>query len=112
MDELKKIDSNPLSILYQAIENTSPQYEVKPRRLGGASYLVPTEVRKERKLYLSLNWILEAAKARSNKEYKTFTDKLLAEIIDASKNLGQAIAKKTQTEKVAEANKAFSHLKW
>jgi len=112
MDKLKKIDSNPLSILYQAIENTSPQYEVKPRRLGGASYLVPTEVRKERKLYLSLNWILEAAKARSNKEYKTFTDKLLAEIIDASKNLGQAIAKKTQTEKVAEANKAFSHLKW
>lgn len=112
MEELKKIDSDPLRVFYLAIENASPVHEVKPRRLGGASYLVPIEVRKDRKLYLALNWMIEAAKARSNKEYKTFDQKLVAEIADASKNLGQAIAKKAQTEKIADANKAFSHLKW
>jgi len=112
MEELKKIDADPLKVFYQAIENTSPIHEVKPRRLGGASYLVPTEVRRDRKLYLALNWMVEAAKARSNKEFKSFSQKLLAEIVDASKNQGQAIAKKAQTEKVADANKAFSHLKW
>ncbi len=112
MEDLKKIDADPLKVFYLAIENASPIHEVKPRRLGGASYLVPTEVRKDRKLYLALNWMIEAAKARSNKEYKTFAQKLLAEIVDASKNQGQTIAKKAQTEKVADANKAFSHLKW
>lgn len=107
-----KGNNNPLEIFYKAIENTSPSMEVKPRRLGGASYLVPTEVRKERKLFLSLNWIIEAAKARNNKEYKTFINKLTAEILDAANNQGQAVAKKQQTEKLAESNKAFSHLKW
>lgn len=112
LENLKKIDQEPLKVFFAAIENTSPVHEVKPRRLGGASYLVPTEVRKDRKLYLSLHWIIEAAKARSNKEYKSFANKLTAEITDAAKNQGQAIAKKAQTEKVADANKAFSHLKW
>lgn len=111
LENLKKID-NPLKILYQAIENVAPNYEVKPRRLGGASYLVPVEVRKERKIYLALNWIIEAAQARSSKEYKTFIDKLTAEILDAYKNQGAAITKRQQTEKLAETNKAFSHLKW
>lgn len=112
MEDLKKTDPDPLKIFSQAIENASPIHEVKPRRLGGASYLVPTEVRKDRKLYLALNWIVDAANARSNKEFKSFAKKLAAEILDASKNQGQAIAKKAQTEKVADANKAFSHLKW
>lgn len=111
-NELKKNNQDPLRLLSQALENVSPTYEVRPRRLGGASYLVPTEVRKERKLFLALNWIIDAAKARSNKEFHTFGKKLLAEFLDASKNQGQAVAKKLQTEKVAEANKAFSHLKW
>ncbi len=113
LEQIKnKVNKNPLEIFYKAIENTSPSMEVRPRRLGGASYLVPTEVRKERKLFLSLNWIIQAAKARSNKEYKTFINKLTAEILDAANNQGQAVAKKQQTEKLAESNKAFSHLKW
>jgi small subunit ribosomal protein S7 len=112
IEELKKNSDEPLKILHQAIENVSPIHEVKPRRLGGASYLVPTEVRRERKLKLALNWIIDAARARTNKEYHTFDQKLLAEIIEASKNQGAAVAKKAQTEKLADANKAFSHLKW
>lgn len=111
-DELKKTNQDPLKILIQALDNVSPVYEVKPRRLGGASYLVPTEVRRERKLFLALSWIIDAARARSNKEFHTFQQKLLAELTEASKNQGQAVAKKLQTEKLAEANKAFSHLKW
>jgi small subunit ribosomal protein S7 len=110
--ELKKQSDDPLKILHQAINNVSPIHEVKPRRLGGASYLVPIEVRRERKLKLALNWIIDAAKARTNKEYHTFDKKLLVEIIEASKNQGAAVAKKAQTEKLADANKAFSHLKW
>ncbi len=112
IDQLKKDGQDPLKILHQAIENVAPIYEVKPRRLGGASYLVPIEVRRERKLFLALNWIINAAKARPNKEFHTFSQKLLAEISEASKNQGQAVAKKLQTEKLAEANKAFAHLKW
>lgn len=112
MDEIKKQGLDPLKTLHQAIDNVSPQFEVKPRRLGGASYLVPIEVRPERKLFLALNWIVEAARSRSNKEYRSFSKKLLAEIIEASKNQGQSVAKKQATEKLAETNKAFSHLKW
>lgn len=112
MDELKKQSDEPLKLLHLAIENVAPIHEVKARRLGGASYLIPTEVRRERKLKLALNWIIDAAKARTNKEYHTFDKKLLVEIIEASKNQGAAIAKKLQTEKLAMANKAFSHLKW
>lgn len=111
-DEIKNKGEDPLKILYQAINNTSPQMEVRPRRLGGASYLVPTDVRKERKLFLSLNWIIEAASNRSSKEYKSFYKKLSAELLDASKNQGQAVIKKQQTEALAEKNKAFSHLRW
>lgn len=112
IDELKKTNEDPLKVLHMALSNVSPTHEVKPRRLGGASYLVPIEVRSERKLFLALNWIIEAARARSNKEYHTFSKKLLTELLEASKNQGQAVAKKAQTEKLAEANKAFSHLKW
>lgn len=111
-DKLTKENQDPLKILHQAIQHVSPTYEVKSRRLGGASYLVPTEVRRSRKLFLALNWIIIAAKSRSNKEYRTFADKLQAELLDASKNQGQAVNKKLQTEKLADANKAFAHLKW
>lgn len=112
LDEIKKQGQEPLRTLHQAIDNTSPSFEVKPRRLGGASYLVPIEVRRDRKLFLALNWIIEAARSRPNKEYHSFSKKLLAEIIEASKNQGQGVAKKQATEKLAETNKAFSHLKW
>lgn len=112
LERIKNEGKNPLKVLSQAIINCAPNFEVRPRRLGGASYLVPMEVRPERKLFLALNWIIDAAKARSSKEYKTFIDKLYAELIDASNNQGQAVAKKIQTEKLAEANKAFAHLRW
>lgn len=112
LEEIKKQGLDPLKTLHLAIDNTSPNFEVKPRRLGGASYLVPIEVRPERRLFLALNWIIEAARSRSNKEFHDFSKKLLAEIIEASKNQGQGVAKKQATEKLAETNKAFSHLKW
>jgi len=112
LDEIKKQKLDPIITLEEVIKNTAPNFEVKPRRLGGASYMVPVEVRRERKLFLSLNWIIQAAKSRPNKQYKTFAEKLLAEILDAYKNVGQAVNKRQQTEKLAEANKAFAHLKW
>lgn len=111
-EEIKKQGMDPMKTFHQAIDNSSPNFEVRPRRLGGASYLVPVEVRKERKLFLALNWIIQAAKSRSNKEYHNFYKKLVTEIIEASKNQGQGVAKKQATEKLAETNKAFSHLKW
>lgn len=111
-DEIKNQGQEPLKVFHQAIDNTSPNFEVKPRRLGGASYLVPIEVRRERKLFLALNWIIEAAKSRPNKEYHNFYKKLMTEIVEASKNQGQGVAKRQATEKLAETNKAFSHLKW
>lgn len=111
-EKLKSQGQEPIKVFHQAIDNVSPIHEVKPRRLGGASYLVPIEVRRNRKLYLALNWIIDAARSRNNKEYKTFADKLMAEITDAAKNLGAAVTKKAQTEKLAETNKAFAHLKW
>jgi small subunit ribosomal protein S7 len=112
LDRFKESGEEPMKILHKALSNVSPQFEVKPRRLGGASYLVPTEVRRERKLYLSLHWIIDAARSRANKDFHRFEDKLHAELTDAANNLGQAVAKKAQAEKLAEANKAFSHLKW
>ncbi len=112
MDDIKLKKMDPLQTLHQAIANVAPNFEVKPRRLGGASYLVPIEVRPSRKLFLALKWIVEAASTRSNKEYHTFDKKLSSELLDAAKNLGPAVAKKLQTEKLAQANKAFAHLKW
>lgn len=112
LNRFKKEGKDPLQVLNQALLNVSPQHEVKPKRIGGASYLVPIEVRRERKMYLGLNWIVDASRARSNKEFHTFEEKLYTEIKDASQNLGQSVAKKAQTEKLADANRAFSHLKW
>lgn len=112
LEELQKVENDALKTLYKAIGNVTPNLEVRPRRLGGASYLVPTEVRKERRLYLALHWLIDAAKGRSNKEFPSFKDKLVAELMEATKNQGPAVAKKAQTEKLAEQNRAFAHLKW
>lgn len=112
LDKIKKENKDPIKILNQAISNVAPEHEVKPRRLGGASYLVPIQVRNDRKIYLALNWIVQKASAKSSKEFKTFSEKLYREIIDASNNQGDAVGKKLETERLAEANKAFSHLKW
>ncbi len=112
LEDLKDEENDSLLTLNKAITNVMPEKEVRPRRLGGASYLVPTDIRRERRIYLALNWILDAARSRSNKEFKTFSDKLTIEIKEAAKNQGQAVSKRQQTEKLAEQNKAFSHLKW
>jgi small subunit ribosomal protein S7 len=112
LERFKKENMEPVETLEKALSNVAPEHEVKPRRLGGASYLVPVEVRRERKLFLGLTWIVDAARAKSNKEFRTFQEKLYTELKDAAANQGQAVTKRAQSEKLAEQNKAFSHLKW
>lgn len=111
-EDLEKKKMNPLEVLRKAIANVAPTHEVRPKRVGGASYLVPSETRQQRKLFLALKWILEAAGKRSNKEFKSMRAKLLAEITDAASGQGEAVSKKAQVEKLAEANKAFAHFRW
>jgi len=111
-DNLKVKKLDPLEILEKAIENTAPSMEVRPRRLGGASYLVPIPVRPERRIFLSLNWIIKAAQSRSSKQYKNFIEKLTAELLAAAEGEGGAVEKRREVEKLAEANKAFAHLRW
>jgi small subunit ribosomal protein S7 len=96
----------PLEVFKQAIENASPILEVKPKRIGGATYQVPMEVRGERKLALAFRWILEGAR---NKKGKPMAEKLAQELIDCTNNQGNAIKKKQDTHRMAEANKAFAH---
>jgi small subunit ribosomal protein S7 len=111
-DLLKKDGSDPVVIFEAAINNVGPRTEVKARRVGGASYQVPQEVRGDRRLSLAIRWILEAARSRSSKDYHTFSEKLAAEILDASKNEGAAIKKRDTVLRMAEANKAFSHFRF
>ena len=108
----KKGEEGALKMFEKAMQTVGPKVEVKARRIGGANYQVPVEVKYERKISLALRWIIEAARKRSNKEYHTFGEKLAAEIIDASQNLGEAIRKRDIALKQAEANKAFGHFRW
>jgi len=101
-----------LEYLSEAIENVKPTIEVRSRRVGGASYQVPTPIRPERRDSLAIRWILNAAKARSNNPTRTLADKIAAEVIEAHENTGSAIKKKLDTHKMAEANKAFAHFRW
>jgi small subunit ribosomal protein S7 len=105
----EKIHSDPLKTFKQAMDNVKPLIEVKPRRVGGATYQVPVEVRPERKTALSIRWIIDYAKARPE---KSMQEKLSAELMDAANNRGAAIKKKEDTHKMAEANKAFAHYRW
>lgn len=107
----KKTSKDPISTFETAIANVSPKMEVRPRRIGGASYQIPVEVRGDRREALAIRWILTAAKSRSNKEYHTFDQKLAAEILDAAEGKGVAIKKKEDTLRSAEANKAFAHFR-
>lgn len=100
---------NAVEILEEALKNTSPLLEVKSRRVGGATYQVPYEVRGERRIGLAMRWIIETAK---KKKGKSMAEKLAQELIDAYNNTGEAVRKKEQTHKVAEANRAFAHLAW
>ncbi|PIV24963.1 MAG: 30S ribosomal protein S7 [Deltaproteobacteria bacterium CG_4_8_14_3_um_filter_45_9] len=101
--------SDPIKIFSQAMNNVKPLIEVRPRRVGGATYQVPVEVRPERKVALAIRWIIGFAKQRSE---KTMEEKLSAELMDAANNRGAAIKKKEDTHKMAEANKAFAHYRW
>ena len=110
--ELLKKEGDPVKIFEQAIDNVGPKQEVKARRIGGAAYQVPQEVRGARRTALAIRWILEAAAKRPTAEHKSFASKLAAELKDASQNLGEAIRKRDIAHRMAEANKAFSHFRW
>lgn len=103
---------DPLKVFSKAIENIKPTMEVRPRRVGGAAYQVPMPVRGGRKESLAIRWLIFAARARANSEYKSFADKLAAELLEASKGEGGAVKKRKEIERIAEANKAFSHFRW
>jgi len=110
-DILKKTtgDKDPLEIFDQAIKNASPLVEVKSRRIGGAHYQVPREVRGERRLTLAMRWLIQAARAKKG---KPIAQKLAGELMDASKNTGVAVKKKQDVHRMADANKAFAHFGW
>lgn len=111
LDEIKEQtkNPNPLEVLETALKNTGPTMEVRSRRVGGANYQIPREVRPERRQFLSMKWIVDAARAKKGKPIHV---KLAEEIIAASNNEGEAVRKKENTHKMAEANKAFAHFAW
>jgi len=107
MDLIKeRIDKSPLEVFDGAIRNVSPAMEVRPRRVGGATYQVPMEVSSDRRTTLAIRWILDAARERTG---KSFSEKLAGELVDAFNETGAAIRKRDETHKMAEANRAFSH---
>lgn len=105
----KQLNKPALEILEQVIENAGPQLELKSRRIGGANYQVPFEVKSDRRITLALRWLIDAARRVKGKPMET---KLFEEIVNAYKNTGAAVKKKTDTHKMAEANKAFAHFAW
>ena len=104
-----KLKSDPLAVFKQALDNVAPAIEVRSRRVGGATYQVPVEVRNERRQALAIRWLITAARGRND---KTMIDRLSSELIDASNNRGNAVKKREDTHRMAEANRAFSHYRW
>lgn len=104
-----KTKKNPLEVFEAALENIMPILEVRSRRIGGANYQVPVEVRPERKITLGLRWLTQYARLRNE---KTMEERLANEIIDASNNIGASVKKREDTHRMAEANKAFAHYRW
>jgi len=105
----EKRGADPMELLETALENVRPLVEVKGRRVGGATYQVPVEVRPARRNALAMRWLIEAARKRSE---KTMAARLAGELMDASEQKGSAVKKKEDTHRMAEANKAFSHFRW
>jgi small subunit ribosomal protein S7 len=105
----QKAKAEPLPLFKQALENVAPAIEVRSRRVGGATYQVPVEVRAERRQALAIRWIITAARGRND---KTMVDRLSAELMDAANNRGNAVKKREDTHRMAEANRAFSHYRW
>jgi small subunit ribosomal protein S7 len=104
-----KTKGDALGVFKQAVENTRPMLEVRSRRVGGATYQVPVEVRPQRRVSLSMRWLIQAARSRSE---KSMEEKLAAEFIEAANQRGNAIKKKEDTHRMAEANRAFAHYRW
>ncbi|MFZ5855607.1 MAG: 30S ribosomal protein S7 [Chloroflexota bacterium] len=102
----EKTQKSPIEVFDNALKNVGPSMEVRPRRVGGATYQVPMEVAADRRVTLAIRWILDSARERSG---KSFPEKLAGELIDASNETGNAIRKRDETHKMAEANRAFSH---
>jgi len=100
---------NPLEVFEQAIKNAAPVLEVKPRRVGGATYQIPVEVPPDRQISLAMRWLVQSARNRSG---KSMAEKLADELMDAARGTGAAIKKKEDTHRMAEANKAFAHYRW
>ena len=110
LDEIEgKLKQDPVPAFHEALENVKPAVEVRSRRVGGATYQVPVEVRPDRRQALAIRWIIDTARSRSE---KTMTDRLSAELLDAANNRGAAVKKREDTHRMAEANKAFSHYRW
>ena len=104
-----KTKSEPLGVFKSALENVAPAIEVRSRRVGGATYQVPVEVRTERRQALAIRWLIAAARGRND---KTMVERLSAELMDAANNRGNAVKKREDTHKMADANRAFSHYRW
>lgn len=110
MDEVKeKLQEDPLKVVLKAIENVRPQIETRSRRVGGATYQVPMDVRKERSYALAIRWLTQYARERGG---KSFQEKLVGELLDAYGNKGGSIKKRETVHKMAESNRAFAHYKW
>jgi len=108
----EKTGEDPVKTFDTAMENIKPTMEVRPRRVGGAAYQVPQQVRGPRRETLAIRWLVAAANSKSNTEFHSYGAKLASEIIDASKGEGVTVKKRQEMERVAEANKAFSHFRW
>jgi small subunit ribosomal protein S7 len=104
-----KAKADPVQMFHQALDNVAPAIEVRSRRVGGATYQVPVEVRAERRQALAIRWIITAAR---NRNEKTMVERLSGELLDAANNRGTAVKKREDTHKMAEANRAFSHYRW
>ena len=100
---------NPIEVFDLALRNATPTLEVKPRRVGGATYQVPVEIKGERRTALAMRWLISSARARAG---KSMAEKMAAELLDASKGLGATIKRREDTHRMAEANKAFAHYRW
>lgn len=108
----EKTNEDPDKVFNKALDNIRPTMEVRPKRVGGAAYQVPMTVRGSRRDSLAIRWLVNATRSRSSKEFKTYAEKLTAEILDAVKGEGAAVKKKMDTERMAEANRAFAHFRW
>lgn len=112
LDIIKAKGQDPVKVLESAITTVGPRVEVKPRRVGGASYQVPMEVRGDRRVSLAVRWIIDATSKRSSKDFHTFAEKLAAELLDILQNQGEAIRKRDAVHRMADANRAFAHFRW